>query len=840
MQKIPFLFLLIAAMLIRNANAQTGLNFQGVARSATNTILASQPISLRLSIVQGSSTGTSEYSETRRVITNAQGLFTAVIGDTGAISTIGNYAAINWKLTPKFLKIEMDPAAGTNFISMGTTQFQSVAYAQFAKTVDAENISGIIPITSGGTGVNNLASLKSNLALDKINNTADLDKPISAATTIALNLKLNATDTAGLSARINAKANTFDVSTSLANKVDKVTGKELSTNDFTTAEKTKLAAIIGSNTGDQDLSSFATTASVALKINSSDVSASLANKVDKFTGKDLSTNDFTTAEKTKLASIIGTNTGDQDLSSFATTASVALKANTADLATALALKEDQTNKSADVTLGGVAANDILFPTQKAVKVYVALNSASAGVADGGITTIKLADLAVTDAKLATGISKSKVGLGSVENTALSTWAGTNNITSIGTLSNLTVINPITGSVTGNAATATKLATAININGVAFDGSAAITITADAGTLTGTTLKSTVTGSSLTSVGTLVAGAIPYTLLSGSVPIWNQSTIGNAATATKLAASKNINGVAFDGSGDIIITASADAGTLTGTTLKSTVTVSSLTSVGTIASLTTGSITNSGKVIVGASSAASASAVLEASSTTQGFLPPRMNNYQKTQITSPVAGLTIWCSNCGASGEMQVFNGALWTNIVGGTVTGTIILSIGNSYQGGKVAYILGPSDPGYDENTQHGLIAATSDQSTTIRWYNGSNVITGATGTAIGTGLSNTNKIISIQSGTTTSYAAGLARAHNGGGYTDWYLPSKDELAKLYAMKLLGFGGFSNGAYWSSTEVSFKEAWVQYFNCCNYFGEGFQDYITKQYTTPYVRAIRTF
>jgi Protein of unknown function (DUF1566) len=965
MQKIPFLFLLIAAMLIRNANAQTGLNFQGVARSATNTILASQPISLRLSIVQGSSTGTSEYSETRKVITNAQGLFTAVIGDTGAISTIGNYAAINWKLTPKFLKIEMDPAAGTNFISMGTTQFQSVAYAQFAKTVDAENISGIIPITSGGTGVNNLASLKSSLALDKINNTADLDKPISAATTIALNLKLNATDTAGLSARINAKANTFDVSTSLANKVDKVTGKELSTNDFTTAEKTKLAAIIGtntgdqdlssfattasvalkinssdvsaslankvdkvtgkelstndfttaektklaaiigSNTGDQDLSSFATTASVALKINSSDVSASLANKVDKFTGKDLSTNDFTTAEKTKLAAIIGSNTGDQDLSSFATTASVALKANTADLATALALKEDQTNKSADVTLGGVAANDILFPTQKAVKVYVALNSASAGVADGGITTIKLADLAVTDAKLATGISKSKVGLGSVENTALSTWAGTNNITSIGTLSNLTVINPITGSVTGNAATATKLATATNINGVAFDGSAAITVTADAGTLTGTTLKSTVTSSSLTSVGTLVAGAIPYTLLSGSVPIWNQSTIGNAATATKLAASKNINGVAFDGSGDIIITATADAGTLTGTTLKSTVTVSSLTSVGTlanltvtnpitgsitgnaatatklaaskningvafdgsgditvtadagtltgatlnttvtgssltsvgtIASLTTGSITNSGKVIVGASSAASASAVLEASSTTQGFLPPRMNYYQKTQITSPVAGLTIWCSNCGASGEMQVFNGAVWTNIVGGTVTGTIILSIGNSYQGGKVAYILGPSDPGYDEYTQHGLIAANSDQSTGIRWYNGSYIPTGATGTAIGTGLSNTNKIITIQVGTPTSYAAGLARAHNGGGYTDWYLPSKDELAKLYAMHLLGFGGFQAAGYWSSTEVTSDDNQSAWYH---FFFNGTQGSNGK--TAPYyVRAIRAF
>ena len=102
-------------------------------------------------------------------------------------------------------------------------------------------------------------------------------------------------------------------------------------------------------------------------------------------------------------------------------------------------------------------------------------------------------------------------------------------------------------------------------------------------------------------------SIPYTLLSGTIPTWNQSTTGNAATATyatnagtastatKLAATKNINGVAFDGSADITITAIADAGTLSGTTLNGTILNSSLTSVGTLASLTvtnpiTGSVT----------------------------------------------------------------------------------------------------------------------------------------------------------------------------------------------------------------------------------------------------------
>jgi hypothetical protein len=189
------LLLFLLSIIMVNTQAQTGLNFQGVARTSNNVILASQAITIKLSILQGSSTGTADYTETRRVTTNAQGLFTAVIGDTGAISTLGNFTTINWKLTPKFLKIEMDAAAGTNFITMGTTQFQYVAYAQFAKTVDAENIVGIVPVALGGTGVNSLTALKTALTLNNVNNTTDLAKPISTLTQTALELKLNASDT---------------------------------------------------------------------------------------------------------------------------------------------------------------------------------------------------------------------------------------------------------------------------------------------------------------------------------------------------------------------------------------------------------------------------------------------------------------------------------------------------------------------------------------------------------------------------------------------------------------------------------------------------------------------
>jgi hypothetical protein len=353
---------------------------------------------------------------------------------------------------------------------------------------------------------------------------------------------------------------------------------------------------------------------------------------------------------------------------------------------------------------------------------------------------------------------------------------------VATLNNLSGVNSgDQTTITGNAATATKLATARTINGVAFDGSGDITITstADAGTLTGTTLKSTVTGSSLTSVGTLtnltvtnpIAGSVTgnagtatnLTGLTTSVATLNnlsgvnsgdQTTItGNAGTATKLAASKTINGVAFDGTADI--TAPAAAETLTGSTLKSTVTGSSLTSVGTITS-----------------GVWSGTAV---------------------EIEKGGTGLTT----VGTNGQVLTSNGTsiTWATPASSSSSSPTYTTGLNSDLGGYVFFL--------STDFKHGLVAETQDQSTPTTWYDAEDEI-------------------SNQANHST----------NGKKFTDWRLPTKHELNLMYSVKN-SIGGFASNFYWSSTEGDSTRAWY------HYFGDNSRN-STSKVNSFYVRAVRAF
>jgi len=166
----------------------------------------------------------------------------------------------------------------------------------------------------------------------------------------------------------------------------------------------------------------------------------------------------------------------------------------------------------------------------------------------------------------------------------------------------------------------------------------------------------------------------------------------------------------------------------------------------------------------------------------------------------------------------------------------LLVAVGDSYGGGIVAYILQSEDPGYNASVQHGLIAATADQSINMAWSNITNVLIGTTGTAIGTGPANTIAIVN-QAGC-ISGAAYLCYHLTEGGYNDWYLPSKDELNQLYLNRVI-IGGFADDDYyWSSSEHNdideFNEAWDQGFD------DGYQYFYAEKSYTVRVRAVRNF
>jgi len=158
-----------------------------------------------------------------------------------------------------------------------------------------------------------------------------------------------------------------------------------------------------------------------------------------------------------------------------------------------------------------------------------------------------------------------------------------------------------------------------------------------------------------------------------------------------------------------------------------------------------------------------------------------------------------------------------------------VYSIGDTGPaGGIVFYDAGNS-------TTYGwryLECATSDF--TASWYGGSLTVT--TGTAIGTGQANTTAIIAA-GGTSTSYAALSCKNLTTGGYTDWFLPSREELGLLYTnLKTASLGNFSDGDYWSSSQYGYgNEYYVGFLSGPTAYGS-----VTSPTYPEYVRAIRAF
>jgi len=193
---------------------------------------------------------------------------------------------------------------------------------------------------------------------------------------------------------------------------------------------------------------------------------------------------------------------------------------------------------------------------------------------------------------------------------------------------------------------------------------------------------------------------------------------------------------------------------------------------------------------------------------------------KTTIKTGLAAILLLAISCTKENITRT------SSAVTQSTNKALTFAIGDHYGGGIIFYI--------DTTNIHGMIADDADLGA-IRWNSADFIYVGAKATAIGKGKRNTKKIVAAM-GTSVSYAALLCDQSTKNGYTDWYLPSKDELNELYKQRDV-IGGFQSGVngsyYWSSTEAA------NYKARCQFFYNGIQT-VNLQYQTLNVRAVRNF
>ena len=130
--KNTIVFILLA-LLSLNASAQPPqkMSYQAVVRNLNNNLVSNTTIGMKISLLQGGTSGSTIYSELHFPSTNSNGLVSLEIG--GGTVVNGNFSTISWNSGPYYVKTETDPSGGTNYSITGTSQLLSVPYALYAE-----------------------------------------------------------------------------------------------------------------------------------------------------------------------------------------------------------------------------------------------------------------------------------------------------------------------------------------------------------------------------------------------------------------------------------------------------------------------------------------------------------------------------------------------------------------------------------------------------------------------------------------------------------------------------------------------------------------------------------
>jgi hypothetical protein len=367
------------------SQAPDGIQFQALATDANGHPAAGRVIYVKNAIIAKIATGSIVYSETFKVTASSAGIFTIVLGKgtyAGGVSSIAN---IDWSNGPFFLnlKVAVEPTIPTaswnvnnEYVDMGTSQFWSVPYALYAGNVKGADtklniVDTIAMLKPYFTAINLKANIesptftgtvkgitKAMVGLGNVDNTSDLDKLISTATQVALDLKANVTD---VNAALNLKANAADVTAALALKATLT-----------------------------DLNNYALIASPTFTGTVSGITKSMVG----------------------LTNVDNTTDAAKPIST-ATQGALDLKANASNVSTSLASKASLVSPAltgiptVPTAIPGTNSNQIATTAYTTAAIAVAIAGATSGVADNSVTSAKIATGAVIDSKI-TSVSASKI------------------------------------------------------------------------------------------------------------------------------------------------------------------------------------------------------------------------------------------------------------------------------------------------------------------------------------------------------------------------------------------------------------------------------------------------
>lgn len=859
------------------AQSPQKMSYQAVIRNAANNLVVSSPIGMRVSILQGSTSGTVLYSETQNLFTNLNGLVSLEIGS--GIVVQGNIATINWSNGPFYVKTETDILGGTNYTLVGLSQLMSVPFAFYAQTSGSST-----PGPTGPAGKNSLVK-STNIT------------PGATCTTGGVKLEFgidtntnNILDTSEINATLtqyicNGATGTFQAGTQPGEMLY-WNGNAWTMIPPATQNGQRLSYCYGIPKWTWGGCDPAISTNAVTGVTPS--SATCGGNIIDDAGNPViergvciaTTINPTTANKYPNGSGIGSFTNsfiDQFLP--ATTYHVRAYAIT--------------------TFGTFYGNDVSFttlaPQLPIVETYANDNiSYRQAIFHGKVVSDMGSPVTARGFCWGTG------NLPNLTNRVVTLGSGIGNIDHLQT----TLINPNTtyyvrayatnavGTAYGTSFPFTTPALQVpimqtngpngrdvitqnsvsNIYGTILDDGGLppviekgfcyattsnpttannkiqIGLPNTVGVQYQSTINNLIAGQTyyvrayaINSLGTGYGNQVSFTTLPATLPVVTTNIISNSGSVMATGGGNIINtgggliakGVCWstssnptiannltnDGGGNttgnytstltglipnttyyLKAYATNNAGTTYGTEVSFTTTTTALPTV-----VTNPITSNQGNILIGGGNITNAGGGVTASGVCWSTLPnPTLAN----SFTNEGASLGgAFVSNLtGINPNTTYYIRAYATNPLGTIYGNEIIVTttthyVGENFGGGIIFYIFSQGETGYVAGQEHGLIAAPSDNfNGTLRWNNGASVRFSSSQTALGTGDANTITIVNGQ-GTTVSYAARNSSNVTTGGFTDWYLPSKDELDLMYVKRNI-IGGFATGnpaPYWSSS-----------------------------------------